>query len=333
MFTQPLYFILFILIPLFLLFFIWRGLVRSIALRRIGDEALVSTLLSQISHGRRRFKLFLWLVTLSLLIFALARPTWGVETERVRSEGVQIIFTLDISRSMNADDMSPSRLKRAQLDIHNLLNSLADNDVGMVLFARSAFQYMPLTSDMNVAEIFLNAVTTDAATAQGTNIPAAIEIALNSFEARSTAQPIMVLISDGESHEGDTIIAAQQAAAANVTIHTLGYGTEAGANVPIFNEDGELINYRTFADGTLVTTRLNPQSLQQIASITGGTYQQMARGGSITPVIEALHQAQATSARDEWSTRPIERFGIFVAVAILLLSLEMLLPEGRKGRI
>jgi Ca-activated chloride channel family protein len=327
-FQNPVALWLLLLIPLFLAFFIWRSIVRSAALRRLGDTELVQALLSQISPFRRRMKALLWMLALAALIFALAQPTLGTESELIRSEGIQIVVAIDVSRSMNATDISPSRLGRARLDTMDIVRGLEGNDIGLVIFAREAFQYMPLTFDIHAAEVFLGGLTTDMLSLQGTNIPAAIQVSMGAFEHRSRAQKVIILISDGESFEGDAIAAAQIAAEENVIIYTIGYGTPEGSTIPIYDENGTLIDYVTYNDNSLVNSTLNADLLQRVAAETGGFYLQ--GGSDSTPLVQDILSLQEGALRDEIITRPVERFGLFVAIALALLSLEILLPETRR---
>lgn len=327
-FQNPIALWLLVLIPLFLAFFVWRSIVRAAALRRLGDTELVQALLSQISPFRRRMKALLWILALVALILAIAQPTLGTESELIRSEGIQIIIAMDISRSMNATDVSPSRLGRARLDTIDIVRGLEGNDIGIVAFAREAFSYMPLTFDIHAAEVFLGGLETNMLTRQGTNIPAAIQISMGSFEHRSRAQKVIILISDGESFEGEAISAAQIAAQENVIIYTIGYGSPEGSNIPIYDENGTLVDYVTYNDNSLVNSALNADLLQRIAAETGGFYLQ--GGSDITPLVDDILSLQEGALRDEIITRPVERFGLFVAIALALLSLEILLPETRR---
>jgi Ca-activated chloride channel homolog len=327
-FQNPAILWLLTLLPLFLIFFVLRGMARAAALRRIGDTELVQKLLSQISPFRRRMKAFLWLLALAAVISSLARPTLGTETEIIHSEGIQIIVAMDISRSMNATDVSPSRLIRARLDTTDIVRGLEGNDFGLVVFAREAYSYMPLTFDVHAAEVFLEGINTGMLTRQGTNIPAAIEMSMSSFEHRSRAQKVIILISDGETFEGDAINAAQIAAEEGVIIYTIGYGSPEGALIPLLDETGTVTDYVTYNDGSLVNSALNADLLQRVAAETSGFYLQ--GGSDIQPLLDNILSLQEGELREEIITRPVERFGIFVAMALALLSLEMLLPETRR---
>jgi Ca-activated chloride channel family protein len=329
MFAYPSILFLLILIPVFLIFFIVRNIARATAIQRIGDTELVRALLAQVSPSRRRWKSFLWLCTLGCLIAALARPIWGIESELVRTEGVQVVLALDVSRSMDAIDVVPSRLQRMQFDMLDLARRLEGHDIGIVLFAGDAFVYMPLTYDTGAARIFLSTISTDMTTVQGTNIVAAIESAIGLFEARSAAQPVIVLASDGENHEVDPQNIAEFAAENNVIIHTIAYGTLEGGLIPLYDQFGNLYNYKTDRNNQLVTSILNDEVLRRVAQATGGIYQQVGFGDVVGVIVENVNQLESGELREELVTRPVERFGLFVALAIFVLSIEILLPETR----
>ncbi|MCU0511885.1 MAG: VWA domain-containing protein [Anaerolineae bacterium] len=329
---QPLALLLLLLVPLLALFLLARDRARAAALRRIGDAELVAALLSQVSPNRRRVKSLLWLLTLVCLILALARPAWGVELQRVEKSGVAVMVVLDVSRSMDAQDIVPSRLERAIIDLRDLFSGLAGNDAGIILFAGVPVAYMPMTYDMDAAQIFLDAVSTGAINAQGTAIADALTLALDSLETGTDAQPIILLVSDGENHEGSTLEVARRAAAAGVVIHTLGYGTATGAVIPVYDAAGSLVDYKTDSAGNLVETRLDAEVLQRIADITGGLYQPFeGSGAAVQQVLAAVGAVPGGALADEFITRTVERSGLLVLLALLALALEMLLPETRRG--
>ena len=333
MFEQAIFLYLLILIPVFIVFFVWRGMVRASILRRMGDTELIHSLTAQISPFRRQLKALFWLMSLSMLILALARPTWGVEQEIIQTEGLQIVFAMDISRSMDANDVSPSRLSRARLDVLEMTTELDGNDIGIVLFAQEAFSYMPLTYDSKAVEIFIGGISTSMVTFQGTNIPDAIERAMGAFETRSQAQKIIILMTDGESHEGDAILASQLASEEGIRIYTIGYGTETGSSIPLYNDNGDLVGYHTgneSGSGTIINSVLNVDLLQGVAHETGGFY--ISGGIDLTPLIADIGTLDSGEIGEQVITRPIERFSIFVALALLALSFEILIPETRRER-
>jgi Ca-activated chloride channel family protein len=323
---------LLLLIPIFVLFFLWRNIVRAMIVRRIGDAELVQKLLAQISPARRRWKQILWLLTLAALILAVARPVWGIELQKVEKQGVAIVVVVDVSLSMAAQDIVPARLDRARLDMQALLAALEGNDAAIILFAGQAFHYMPLTYDMQAAQVFIRSITLNAVPTPGTAIGEALDMALKILEDVEADKRVIVLLSDGENHEGSPLNAARTANEAGIIIHTLGYGTITGSTIPIYDDAGTLIDYKKDAAGNLVQTVLDEIVLRTLAEITGGIYQPIVDGTEIANVVNAIQALQPGDLGEEWIERPIEQFGIFVALALLALSIEILLPETRRER-
>lgn len=312
------------------IFLIWRGFARANALRQIGDVELVRKLSAQVSPWRRRWKGLFYLVATSALIAAVARPILGVTKELVRTQGVQVVIALDVSRSMDTEDIVPNRLERARFDLLDFINELAGNDFGIVLFAGEAYVYMPLTYDVNTARVFMNSVDTEMISMQGTNITSAIQTALTVFDERTNSQPVILIASDGENHEVDPGNIARFAAENNVIIHTIGYGTAEGGLIPIYDEFGNLIDYVADRNRQLVTSRLNSEVLQRVASDTGGLYQHVSGNGrEVDSIIAAIRELESGDLHEEIVIRPIERFTWFVALALFFLSIEIMLPETR----
>ena len=327
MFAYPLALLLLLLLPVAGGFLIWRSRARENALHRIGDTRMVGTLLSGVSSNRRRWKTILWLIAVGMLIIALAQPAWGMAAEVVETQGVAVIAVLDVSKSMDAEDVGPSRLERAKLDLQELFGALEGNDIGLILFAGNAYVQLPLTNDVHTATTFLQAASSQSITRQGTALEEALRLAIDSFDARLAADAVIVVASDGENHEGDPSAAAEDAADRGITIHTLGYGQEEGATIPVRTGSGST-EIKTDRSGSVVLTRLDETALQQIAETTGGSYRRAGSSGSaISRLAEAIRAQDAGSLGEQTTTRRIQRFGIFVALALLALSAEMLLPE------
>ena len=235
---------------------------------------------------------------------------------------------------MDAQDVLPSRLERAKLDMRALMSRLEGNDFGVVLFAGEAFVYMPLTYDINSANVYLDAITTEATTRQGTLMNEAVERAIEMFDAQIGSQSTIILASDGEHHEGDLQVAAQKAAEQGIVVYTLGYGTIEGANIPLYDDEGNLTEYLTDEGNNIVTTYLVEETLAEIALTTGGLYQRAgATGTEIDTLVERISQIEGASLGEKEILRNVERFGLFILLALLGLSLEILLPETRRGSI
>jgi Ca-activated chloride channel family protein len=331
-FVTPQSLLLLILLPVAIGFLVWRARVYRARLIRLGDEQLISRLMPEISTVRRVAKSVLWLATFASLVVALARPVWGEDVSIIETQGLSVIVALDVSRSMDAQDVAPSRLERAKFAINDLFESLSGNQLGLILFAGTAFVQIPLTTDTMSASTFLKAASSDSITRQGTNIDAALQLAIESFHEEMSAQRIIILVTDGENHEGDPLKVADWAAELGIVIYTMGYGNIEGAAIPLHDSNGNATGYQTDRAGNLVLSILDEPTLRAIAERTGGTYQSATPSGQeITNLTELLRNTGAGDLGTRVESRSVERFGIFVALALVALSFEMILSEMRKA--
>jgi Ca-activated chloride channel family protein len=319
--------ILLLVLPAAVGLFVWRARERQRTEGSLGNPELVSALIGRISSTRRVVKAVLWLVAAGSLIFALARPVWGVDVDTIEAQGVSVMVVLDVSASMDAQDVTPSRLERAKLELRQLFDRLAGNEVGLVLFAGTAFVQFPLTTDVTSMGTFLSAATTQSITQQGTDLASALRLSMQAFDQASTAQRYIIVASDGENLEGDPLRAADEAEAQGIVIDTLGFGGTEGAPIPVRDEAGNIVTYKADQSGTLVLSALNETDLKAIAERTGGTYQHASGTDEVSRLADAINQTSASSLASRTQTRNVERFGIFVALALLALTLEILLPE------
>jgi Ca-activated chloride channel homolog len=330
-FVNPSLLVFLIIVPVVVLFLVWRGRARLAALRRIGDAELTRVLAPQVSRSRRFWKAAFWIGSLGALIFALARPVWGVNLDVIETQGVAVMVVLDVSNSMEAEDVVPNRLERAKLTIRDLFERLEGNEIGLILFAGTAFVQFPLTTDTTSATSFLNAASTSAISRQGTAIESALRLAMDSFDDESPAARIIVLVTDGENHEGDTFSAVRDAADSGITIHVIGYGDPVeGAPVPVRDDAGNVVGYKSDRGGNVIFSRLDEPTLQSIADLTEGLYQRASANGiEIVNIVNRVNEAQTGSLESRTERRGVERFAIFVALALLALSVEILLPETK----
>lgn len=330
-FITPVNLLLLLLIPALIAFIVWRERIRQHIIRLMGDGDLVHHLFPRMIFTRRIWKSALWLVTLSALLIALARPVWGADISVVETQGVSIMFVLDVSNSMNAQDILPSRLERAKLSLQEMFQGLTGNEMGLILFAGSAFVQFPLTTDTASAQTFLNAASSGSISQQGTDIAAALNLAMDSFDESVTAKRIIVLMTDGENLEGDLDPIISNAAQQEVTIDTVGYGGAEGAPIPILDHNGQITGYKADASGNLVLSTLDEATLQMIAQRTGGIYQRAASDGQEAKrLIDVINQSEPSALDRTVQTHDVERFEIFVALAVLALTLEILLPETNR---
>ncbi|HEX2620900.1 MAG TPA: VWA domain-containing protein, partial [Phototrophicaceae bacterium] len=243
MFENPVILLLLILLPVIGALFVWRTHVRQAALLRVGED--VTRLVEPISQNKRRWKSALWLASVGLVIVALARPVWGLDADIVETRGVAVVVVLDVSASMDAQDVLPSRLEKAKLAIRELLRGAEGNLFGLVLFAGDAFVQFPLTTDVDSALTFVHAASSKSISRQGTAIEDALRLALGTLDERISSSSIIVLMTDGENQDGNPVSAAQEAADRGVTIHVIGYGTPDGDVIPVYDENGKVIKFKT----------------------------------------------------------------------------------------
>jgi Ca-activated chloride channel family protein len=322
-FLNPVMLLLLLLMPAAGIFLRWRQGYYRQRLQLMGMENAVKDSLNWPRQA-------VWLISCALLICALARPVWGVELEAVETQGVSIMFVLDVSKSMDAEDVPPSRLERAKLSFEDLFKQLSGNELGLVLFAGSPVVAFPLTTDTLSASAFVKQVTTNSISAQGTNIADAIRLSLRSLVSASKGRRLIVLLTDGEEQEGDVNAAVKEASQAGITIYTIGYGDVAGALIPVRNPDGSISDKRD-ASGNQVRSALDEKTLRTIAGSTGGTYEHsLPNGSEVQNLLQSINQYVPNTLNRGVQAIGIERFDIFVALAVVLLTIEIILPRSQK---
>lgn len=300
---------------------------RVEALERFAGRQLVGRLTGNISPGRRGLKDLLILLAVFLAFAALARPQYGEQWVDVKRKGIDLLFALDTSKSMLAEDMKPNRLKRAHLAILDFVRRLDGDRVGLLPFAGTAYLMCPLTLDYDAFEQSLAAVNTELLPHGGTNIAGVIAKAMEVLD-NAANHKILIIVTDGENLEGDTMGAAVEAAKGGMTIHTVGVGTARGELIPL--AEGGFVKDQ---EGTFVTSRLDEKTLAAIAEQTGGLYAPLGTGEGL----EAIYREKlALIPREELAERrhkvPIERFEWPLALSALLLITELLVGERKTNR-
>lgn len=331
-FAQPGFLFALGVVPLAVMFLFWASRSRRAALARLGDKALIQRLAASAHTPGRRLRQLLWLLALTLVIIALARPQWGEAPQTVEQEGIQVMVALDVSNSMMAEDVSPNRLLRAKRDISDLMERLDGDEIGLVVFSGAAFVQFPLTSDYATARRFLDSATPEIISRQGTAIGEAILVAMSGFNDNSTAQKAIVVFTDGENHESDTVAAAQSAAAQGIILYTIGFGSEEGAPIPVYDAAGNMTGYKTDAAGQVVQTRLDEATLQQVAEVSGGQYFRATDGSELNALVTELSNLQTGLFASRETNNLIERFQLFLLAAVVALLLAEIVPERRTVR-
>jgi Ca-activated chloride channel family protein len=266
----------------------------------------------------------------TFLVLALARPQWGAKVEEVRRKGVDVIIAMDVSASMLAEDVKPSRLARAREEVDTLIDSLEGDRVGLVAFAGEATVACPLTLDYSAAKVFLDVLDPALVPVPGTAIASAIRKSTEAFGSKDKRYKVLVLITDGEDHEKDAVDAAKEAAAAGVVLYTLGVGSGSGSPIPVRGEDGSVGGYKKDREGKIVTSRLNPVKLAEIAEAAGGRYLPLTpEGREIREIQDRIALMEHRQVGSRFITTYEERYQIPLAVALGALILE----AGIGGRL
>ncbi len=328
-FAQPQFLLALVLIPLAAGALWWANRKRQAALVNLGDRALIQRLSAGVNWRGRRWRQALWLLAVALVIIALARPQWGEDVRALEQQGIQVMVALDVSDSMLAEDVKPDRLTRARLEISDMMNRLKGDEVGLVLFSGASFIQFPLTSDYATARSFLDSAKPGVISRPGTVIGDAIRTAMTGFDPKREGQKVIVLFTDGEDHETDPLAAAKEAADQGIIIYTVGFGSAQGEPIPIRDAQGNLTGYKTDASGNTVLSKLDEATMQQIAQTTGGRYYNANQGDALAQLLDQLANLKAGTIQERYQTRGIERFQIFLAVALLLLVLAELIPDRR----
>jgi len=330
-FASPEYFYGLLMIPLFIIIFVLMLSWRKKALIRFGDMKLVNRLIPDKSNSSAIIKFFMLMLAYTFIIFALANPQIGSKLEKVERKGIDIVIAIDVSNSMLAQDIKPNRLLRARQSISKLIDKLKNDRIGIVVFAGNAYTQLPVTTDYSAAKLFLSTINTDIVPTQGTAIAEAIELATESFDENNHEKAI-IIITDGEDHEGDAIQAATAAAEKGIRIYTIGMGLPEGGPIPVFNKSGDQTGFKKDLKNNTVITKLNETMLQQIASAGNGKYVRANNAQTgLSIIFDEINQLEKTEFESRVFSDYEDRFQYLLAPALLLLLFEFIILE-RRGR-
>jgi Ca-activated chloride channel family protein len=333
-FAKPEYLFALLSLPAAGLFLLWARRKREQALARLGDRALLRKLTRSINWRGRGWRNVLMLLSLTLLIIAMARPQWGSESREINQEGLQVMVALDVSQSMLAQDIKPTRLERAKLEIADLMKQLDGDEVGLVLFSGASFIQVPLTSDYFTALNYLDSAHPDVISRPGTVIGDAIHTAMYGYDPNLASQKVLIIMTDGEDHETDPLAAAKEAADEGVLIYTIGFGTPEGEPIPITDEYGQIVDYKRDQAGEVVLSQLDENTLQAIAQTGNGKYYRASADGSeLVNLLAEIETLQKDQLQSRVETRFIERYQIFLAAALVLLVISELIPDRLTDRL
>ncbi|NMA73381.1 MAG: VWA domain-containing protein [Bacteroidales bacterium] len=326
-FQEPDYLYLLILVPILVVFYLYSNYRRRKAIRSFGEPDLMAQLMPDVSKYRPDVKFSIVLMAIALFSVLLARPQFGSKLETVTRTGVEVIIALDISNSMLAEDVRPSRLEKAKHLISRLVDQLRDDKVGLIVFAGDAFTQIPITNDYISAKMFLEAIDPSLLSKQGTAIGSAIDLATRSFTSQEEVGRAIILITDGENHEGGVDKAIKKAKEKGIQIHALGVGTPEGAPIPIRGSN----DFMKDREGNVVVTRMNEEMCQQIAKDGNGIYVRVDNTNTAQRAIsQELDKMSKADIETEVYTEYNEQFQVIAWIIFFLLLVEMLVLERKN---
>ncbi len=320
------------LIPALIAFYVYAFRAKDKAVEAFCGLKLAGKLMPGVSRERQKSKAAMLIIAMLMMIFALTRPKWGFQWEDIKRKGVDIVIILDVSKSMLAEDIPPNRLERAKRKIHDLLQMLEGDRIGLVSFSGLSFIQCPLTLDYSAAAVFMDCLDTDLIPVPGTDVDKAIRKAMEAFNAKDKKSKAIIIMSDGENWVGDAVQAAQDAKAAGITIFTMGIGQENGAPIPLKDASGGV---KKNADGEVIITKLDENLLKKLAMETGGAYVRSVTNNLdleeiyLKGIRQRIEQKDLKSARlKRWE----ERFQWFLLAAFVLIILESLYSEKKRAK-
>lgn len=320
------------LVPIMALLFIVYNRQKTRAMERFAEPELLGRLTGDIRRGRGMIRSAFLLAALGLMILALAGPRWGSHYQEVSQKGVDIMIVLDVSLSMLVEDVKPDRLERAKREISDFIRVVEGDRVGLVAFSGAAFTQCPLTLDYGALAMFLNALGPDMVPVPGTDLGAAVETAISSFDSASETDKVILLITDGEDNENRGLQAAREAAKKGIKIFVFGMGEPSGGPIPSAGGKG---GFKKDKEGQLIMSKLNEEGLKEIASVTGGSYIRSVAGDLDLDILyfEGIKsRTEAATLKSGKIKVHEERFTLFVIAAFFFLLLEGLIGDVGRGR-
>ncbi|SHF80561.1 Ca-activated chloride channel family protein [Flavobacterium fluvii] len=323
------YLYLLFLVPILVLLFLYNQYWKRKKQREFGDLDLVKKLSPEKSIFKPILKLVVLLLALVGIILGLVNPKIGTKMETVKREGIDIVFAMDVSKSMLAEDVAPSRLEKSKQIVSQIINQLGNDRIGIVAYAGSAFPVLPITTDYSVAKMFLQSANTDMVSSQGTSLDEAIKLSATYFDEKSKTSKLLIMISDGEDHSEGAESAAEEANKMGMKIITIGVGTEKGGAIPL-RRNGVVESFKRDANNEVVITKLNKEGLTSIAKATKGGY---VDGNNTKAVLDYVKNALDNIQKTEFESTQMadfqSQFQWFLGFAFALLLLDVFLLERK----
>ena len=329
-FENPQYLTLLLVLVVLILIHYFALYRRKRNLRRYGDPQLLKNLLIDVSKVRPELKFWLAIAALACFIIALARPQYGTKIENRERQGIEAIVALDVSNSMLAEDVKPNRLDKAKMMLSNMVDGMKDDKIGLVVFAGQAFNQLPITSDYVSAKMFLETINPSMISVQGTDIAAAINLAMRSFTQQENVSRAIFLITDGEDNEGGAVEAAKEAAGRGIRVYILGIGDPAGAPIPMPGSN----QFITDEQGNVVVSKLNEDMCREIAKAGNGSYIYVDNSSSAQEKLsEQVNRLAKAKMESQIYSEFDEQFQGFIILGLIFLLLDIFIMERQNHRI
>jgi Ca-activated chloride channel family protein len=325
------YLFVLLLIPffsaLFIMFMIWKK--RTV--RNFGEWEVIAQLMPMFSGKKLVLKFIVLMLAFGFLVIGLANPQIGSKLEKIQRKGADLVIALDVSNSMLSEDIRPDRLTRAVQGVSKLIDRLEGDRIGIVVFAGKAYVQLPITTDYAAAKMFLSTISTQMVPSQGTAIGDAIELSVQSFNEDDRSKAI-IIITDGENHEGNVIESAKVATDKGIKIFTIGMGSPDGSPIPLFDQFGRQTGYKTDRQGQIIVSKLDETTLQQLASAGDGIYVRASTGqDGLGRILEEINALEKQEIETKMFSEYEGRFQYFIAISLFFLLIELIIPE-RKSR-
>ena len=319
------------IIPVLVLLFLYVQYWKRKKQREFGDVDLVKKLSPNRSVFKPTLKFTLLILAFVGLVLGLVNPKIGTKMETIKREGIDIVFAMDVSKSMLAEDVAPNRLEKSKQIVSQIINQLGNDRIGIVAYAGSAFPVLPITTDYSVSKMFLQSMNTSMVSSQGTSLDEAIKLSSTYFDKGNKTSKLLILISDGEDHSEGATDAAAEANKNGMKIITIGIGTEKGGPIPI-KENGVVQSFKRDNNNEVVITKLNQESLKEIAKATKGGY---VNGSSTKEVLAYVKKALDNIQKTEFEATQMadfqSQFQWFLGIAFALLFLDVFLLDRRTN--
>ncbi|GMN09657.1 VWA domain-containing protein [Croceitalea sp. MTPC9] len=329
-FEEKLYFYLLGIVPVLVLLFLLLQVWKKSKQREFADSKLLKRLAPEKSSFKSTLKLIFLLLGISFLVLALVNPKIGTKLETIKREGVDIVFAVDVSKSMLAEDIAPNRIEKSKRLVSEIINQLASDRIGIIAYAGQAYPQLPITTDYGAAKMFLQSMNTDMLSSQGTAINSAIELATTYYDDDEQTNRVLFIISDGEDHsEGTTIQAVEKAAQNGIRIFTIGVGKPKGAPIPI-KRRGVVESLKKNSEGEVVITKLNEAVLDAIAQEGNGQY---INGSNTEEAVNFIKEELDRMDKKEFEAKQFaeykDQFQWFLGIGLLFLFLDIFLLDRK----